>query len=368
MFGSIIIPILLSILQLTIDGPNYVFDISSGIGKLLFVIFLPIFPILIITKDNLLQHASKTYKTLVNKLEEAKQSHSKFIHTDIGIEAFYQLLIQTILLLLARSETRTIFGMEKLFDENKSVYGISPDTLLVYSIGWSLFSCVRSHMKGISKKRLHSHMKANAIILIFALASIMQKMWCSIFYFTPCLGLYDILRHLQGETYPFKFYTISRIVKSLNGTAFMDEDLFQFSNATPIPWTEISRWNYTIPEEPSPPPLTIYTNFTIGEYFWFYISLMCLHILLTCISKKWMNPEVFKKMTFINIFIHAICNLSIPHPMEDWDEYGGTVVAHRRRMKLVLKEVHCTILLNFIINFVLLLPLTILGKIRLMHI
>ena len=357
MFGSITLPIVLSSIQFITNG--HLFKASSWLGKFGMIICLPIYPILIIMREKMLIHASKTYKISVNQIEEAKLGMAKFIHADIGLEAFYQLLIQTLLLFLARSETRTIFGMEKLFDENKSLYGISAETLLAYSIGWSLFSCVRSHLKGISKKRVHSHFKANILMLIFAMSSILQQMWSVILYFTPCLGLFNILRHLQGEMYPFNAYNV---LKQTNDSFSFDKELFQFANATPIPWSKLTRWNYSEPTEPSPPSFTLYTKFSIGQYFWFFICIWCLHILLTILSKKWMNPKVFQKLNTIDILIHAIGNLSIPFPMEEWDEKGGTVIAHRQRMKIVFKEVRCTILLNFFANFILLLPLTILGN------
>ena len=149
MLCSIVIPILLSIFQFLLsNGPKTLFKASNWLGKFVMFICLPILPILILMKEKMLIHASKTYKISVNQFEEAKLSMNKFIHADMGLEAFYQLLIQTLLLFLARSGTRTIFGMEVLFDETKSFYGVSAETLLAYSIGWSLFSCVRSHMKG----------------------------------------------------------------------------------------------------------------------------------------------------------------------------------------------------------------------------
>ena len=184
-------------------------------------------------------------------------------------------------------------------------------------------------------------------------------MWSVILYFTPCLGLFNILRHLQGEMYPFGTYNG---LKQSNDSFLFDKELFQFSNAPPIPWSKLTRWNYSEPSEPSPPPLTLYTYFTISQYFWFFICIWTLHIFLTISSKKWMNPEIYQKLTFVDILIHAIGNLSIPYPMEDWDEKGGSVVAHRLRMKMVFKEVRFTIILNFIMNFILLLPLTILGN------
>ena len=125
-------------------------------------------------------------------------------------------------------------------------------------------------------------------------------------------------------------------------------------------WSQISRWNYKVGIL-MPPEQTLYTIFTIGQHFFFLIGLFLINITLQLMMKRLTNPNVFKKLSYIDCFIHAICCSFIPHPMEEWDEDSGHVSMHKMRKKCVLKEMLASIMINFGINLSLLSPLIILG-------
>ena len=67
------------------------------------------------------------------------------------MEAYVQVTLQVLILLLARTETPTTGGLETIF--NQTVLGIDPYTLLVLSISWSLLSCVRMHTSLIALEK-----------------------------------------------------------------------------------------------------------------------------------------------------------------------------------------------------------------------
>ena len=60
-----------------------------------------------------------------------------------------QVVIQVLILLLARTETATTGGLTTVF--NQEVFGLDPYTVLGLSISWSILSCVRMHTKMIAK-------------------------------------------------------------------------------------------------------------------------------------------------------------------------------------------------------------------------
>ena len=133
---------ILSGVRLILQGPKILFGKSGILYSCLMVIFMPVFPIITIMRERILDHASKTYQVSSHYLEQANVQMSQYISADLGLETIFQLFIQTLLLLSARSETRTILGMERLFDPEEEMLFMSPEFLLVISISGSLVSCV----------------------------------------------------------------------------------------------------------------------------------------------------------------------------------------------------------------------------------
>ena len=190
--------------------------------------------------------------------------------------------------------------------------------------------------------------------LIFASLSTSIRVMAYVLYFTPCLGLFNVLRHYQGEMYPFD-QPYGQIVD-------VSQDRFYFGDAPPIPWSDITRWNYTGFKEAEPPQLTLYTYFTIEEYFFIFIGTLLFNIMLQLISMRLTNPEAFQKLSCLDKLIHAITSSFIPHPMEDWDEGNGTIAMHKTRKRAVWKEMFSSMVINFLVNAALLAPLIHLGN------
>ena len=189
---------------------------------------------------------------------------------------------------------------------------------------------MKSHMKGTSKKRQHSTIKASILLAIFTFTSIVLRIFSCIIYLTPALGLFNSLRHLQGEMYPHW------------DPYFYPEDIldfkFHFGTATPMNWSEITRWNYIDSSNADPPQLSLYTYFTIQQHFAILLGIFAFQSVIQSVIKFFSNPTVFKTISWIDHVVHAIYCSFIPIPMEEWDEKGGTVEMHKARKELVFKE------------------------------
>ena len=74
-------------------------------------------------------------------------------------------------------------------------------------------------------------MKSKLVAGIYTMFAIAKRVMCSILYFTPALGLFSLLRHLQAEQTKW------------NVKYFVDENtgLIQFGDAPPILWSTIDR-------------------------------------------------------------------------------------------------------------------------------
>ena len=320
---------------------------------------MPILPVFLIMYDGILMEASKTYKVSISLIGEVKYNVAQFIQGDLALESHLQVIISVVLLLLTNSNTRTIVGLDTLFDNDTFLY-LPTNLALALSILWSMYSCIRSHIKGIHKRQEHATTKATMMIILFTATSIAIRVFTYVMYLTPTLGLFHILTHLQGEMYPFE-------VPYINGPTVLDQlsnGTFYYGNATPIPWSQITRWKYIEYRNAEPPKLNLYTKFSHSQYFAIMFSTMILQLAMQLILKKVTNPKVFHKLSYIDLVIHGISSCFIPHPMKEWSEDKGNVKMHRLRRDIVFKEVLASMMINFGFNLFLLSPLILLGKLQ----
>ena len=304
--------------------------------------------------ENILIEVSNTYQVSLKLLSDVKYHVAQFVQVDLGLESHLQLVLSIILLLLVYSETRTIISLEVIFEEETLMF-MPTSIALALSITWSLYSCISAHLEGIAKKRQHTTFESTMIILLFTTTSIFIRVFSYIMFLTPCLGLLNCLRHLQGEMFPFYAPYYNHVNAST--------DSFYFGNGTSyLPWKTITRWKYIGYLDAEPPNQTIYTVFSIEQHFGALLSILVLNVALQTIIKSCANQQIFKKMSWIDCLVHSISCTFIPYPMEDWDEEDGSMVEHKIRQALVLKEMGFSMMLNFGFNLFLLSPIIILGK------
>mgnify|MGYP001179260583 FL=1 len=141
----------------------------------------------------------------------------------------------------------------------------------------------------------------------------------------------------------------------------VSNEMFHFGNAPIIPWSKITRWKYVGYKDAEPPHYTLYTWLTIEQYFFILLGLLGLNIIWQIVTKKRTNPDVYHKLTFLDVLIHGISCCFITHPMEEWDEGQGGVMKHKLRKILVFREMFVSIIVNFGFNVFLLSPLIILS-------
>ena len=353
---SIVVPMLLGCLQFFKQVPKAISDHFHEGGimkKLVMILLLPFYPIYFKMQEVLLKEVSKDYIISLHSWQESIYWSAQFIQVEIGLESHIQLIISITLLLLANSQTHTITGLEVLFEKETFFY-LDAKLALALSITWSLMSCIKSHIKGISKQRQHSTTLASMIIFVYTSVSIALRVFCCVLYLTPAFGLFNSLRHLQGELYPhWQPYYFPEKINTFK---------FYFGNAKPINWTEVSRYDYIESGIVEPPQLALYTFFSIEQYLGIFLATFAIQFAIQLVLKMFTNPLVFKKLSLIDHVIHMISCSFIPLPMEEWDMEKGTVAMHKTRKDLVFKEMLASILLNFGVNFFLLTPLIILGK------
>ena len=193
-------------------------------------------------------------------------------------------------------------------------------------------------------------------------------------YFAPALGLFSLLHHWQAEQTPWE--------PNIEGY-FVTNGTIEFENHT-IAWNKIDRWskrnNETIFVEVTnvqgtltnnsnmnyladnpEPSYTLYTYFTLGQYFVGFCIIMSVHMVFVYLAKWKYGHDNFQQLNHLEKVIHAIENLNIPFNIEEWDSGKGNAQAHRQRMEANAIEIKAVMLVNFLFNSLMLTPLCILG-------
>ena len=215
-------------------------------------------------------------------------------------------------------------------------------------------SCSLSHLKGLMVRRDHFPTMSQMTAALLAVVSICKRVFCIVIYFTPALGLFNLLRHLQAEQtrYYFAFdnYRKENFVNN--------EGMIQFGDSSPFLWSKVDRWDRI---NNMAPDYTLYSIFTLKTYFWaFWVIFIC-HVLTIYGVKKRMSKG-FANINLLNKLCHCLNCLNIPFPIEDWDVGLGNALEHFNRLKACRKENIFVILTNSFYNLLLIVPIFCLGK------
>ena len=128
--------------------------------------------------------------------DKKKRIMSSHVKLELGLETIYQLAGQFILLSLAYTQTATYTSFPMMFKKEKV-------ELLVASIVYSFVSCVKSHLTAISACREKFPFKSKLSAALYSFFGCSTRVLALVMYFAGPLGLFNLLRHLQGEQYPW---------------------------------------------------------------------------------------------------------------------------------------------------------------------
>ena len=274
------------------------------------------------------------------------------------------MVFQIVLLLLASTETGTTVGLREIFKKDDFTIPIievqiAGETLLGFSITFSIRSCIFLFVKWVKTSKGFFLIKPYLTVLFWATVSVMKRIMIMVVFFIPSLGLRDLLYHWKYEQAPF---TVS-IEGKLNAT---NGDLLSMYNKTPIPWSDIDRCDYTDPKDPILPPYTLYTGIDAGQAFGLFWLTIILHATAIFVIKLF-TVEKFYKFNTLEIVLHCLENCNIPQPWRDWDEGDGTVEEHRTKYRRVRREVVSTMAVNLLFNMVMLVPMIYTGDTQDLH-
>ena len=273
------------------------------------------------------------------------------------MEVYVQVTIQVVILLLARSETATTESLETVF--NQKVFGLDPDILLIFSISWSLLSCVRMHTSLVTLEKGISKLTTKVFIFLWGAFATLRRILSIIVMFMPSLGLFSILHHWRWEQIPFK---IRQEYIKKGFTISSDDRISLFGQNETIYWTEFEHWDYSHPQHPSPPHYSIYTLLSLQTTFIAAAALLAIHFLLVIAVKILTSREFRKRGNYVNKTIHVLENLNYATPFYDWDQGEHTIQEYGERFKATCREMMATFSVNTIVTAVMLVPLWYTGQ------
>merc|ERR1719350_940474 len=174
----------------------------------------------------------------LKKTKEIKEQWTSFLRIEHGLEAFYQVAGQIILLIFAKTETSTTGGLQSVFNQQNGFLGIqNPIAALAISIAITLKSCITLHLKTVKTEKQFVPFTSTFFILLWGLFSSLRSIISMVCLFIPSLGLFSCLYHHRAEQKPFSIW-------QRYGKTQMDKIVLYGLNET-VTWGEIDRWDYS---------------------------------------------------------------------------------------------------------------------------
>ena len=138
----------------------------------------------------------------IKKIEELEKELTKHIKVHQGLETVFQITINTILASYAYSSTKTRQGLAAVFTNDALVFmgiTISPEVIIAVLLTLNSLSLIRTHMSGFTLGYGSNYSLLGKFLLFLYIASaIVVRIMSMTLYFTPMLGLFNLVHHHQG--------------------------------------------------------------------------------------------------------------------------------------------------------------------------
>ena len=265
-----------------------------------------------------------------------------------------QVTIQILLLLLNRTKTATTGGLETIFDEDKS---FDATTVLVLSILWSLFSSIKTHTNLTILEKGFCPITSKLVVLAWATFATLRRVLSLVALFIPSMGLFSLLHHFEWDKIPVKArqdYAKKFIISP-------DDNIRLYGLNETIYWSDLDRWDYTEPDNPTPTTYSTYTFLSLQNTFIALIGLSIIQFITIFAVKIWISKDFRKECHWSNKAIHVLENLNFASPYRDWDDGDYIIQEFKERARAVRKEMIGTQAINFLATITILVPLWFTG-------
>ena len=119
-----------------------------------------------------------------------------------GLETIFQLTINAILACYAQSSTKTTQGLSAIFTQDAYVFlgaTISPEMIIAILLTLNSVSLIRTYMSGFTLGHSSNYnLFGKFLVFLYVAFAIGVRIMSMTLYFTPILGLFNLLHHFQS--------------------------------------------------------------------------------------------------------------------------------------------------------------------------
>ena len=327
--------------------------------------------------------------------KSVQQALLSFKQHELALEMFIQIFIQLVMLMLNNTETATNTGLQAVFNKESAaedcedpfldifslaVSGkwLGPTGFLVFSIFLTFISIVKTQIKIIKLgKNGFLPFTAKTVLAVKVFLSSVLRIIVFFFYFTPFLGLLNLLAHWKADQIPF-----TDIEFQNKSYTYWDQDN---NNTSTVPFNKL---HLTFPGS-EPPHYSHYTVLRLGQAYLVFWLVLAVQLVVVLLTKQWLS-QPFRQAGLGSKLLHGLHCLNIPDIFQDWDKQDFLnneetllirrnsmmrdvrhwfpqnghllpVEMLRKRRQVVLREMGATQLFNWLFNMILLTPIYIAG-------
>ena len=144
------------------------------------------------------------FKEVLMKIKHLENEIVRHSRLQLGLETIFQVTANAILLFYSYSKTRARQGLSSLFDKNTEIMGFSlpPELVIGALLAINLLSFIKIQMNGMIEGYASNYQTlGKAMLLVSIICAILVRISSMTLYFSPSLGLFDLLHHFQGKPY-----------------------------------------------------------------------------------------------------------------------------------------------------------------------
>ena len=160
--------------------------------------------------------------------------------------------------------------------------------------------CVTRQVKRISVEKGFLKFSTTLILYLWASFAALRRVASTVMFFVPAMGLMGLLNHWKAEQIPFG------AAQSVRPTTKVD--LFNLTEE--LLWRDISRWNTDNPDQPTPPPYSLYTGMTLGSTFKVFLLIVVLHFFSVFMVKICTVRSYVRESSF-NWFVDVLESMKV---------------------------------------------------------
>ena len=136
------------------------------------------------------------------KIEELEKELTKHTRVQQGLETVFQITINTILVAYAHSSTKIRQGLAAIFTQDAFVLmgaTVSPEVVIAVLLTMNSIRLIRAHMNGfIMGHGSNYSLVGKLLVFLYVTSAIIVRITSMTLYFTPSLGLFNLLQHYQS--------------------------------------------------------------------------------------------------------------------------------------------------------------------------